>query len=66
MSDETHTLTPSHDHSHSHSDPLRGVESPDHNPDLCGSDGSVFQADPLTLAGEVATVFVVVDRPTGS
>ena len=52
MSDETHTLTPSHAHSHDHSDPLRGVESPDHNPDLCGSDGSVFQADPLTLAGK--------------
>jgi tRNA-2-methylthio-N6-dimethylallyladenosine synthase len=29
----------------------RGVESPDHNPDLCGPDGSVFAVEPLLLAG---------------
>ncbi len=39
-------------HTHTHSDtPLRGVESPDHNPDLCGPEGTVFSADPLKLAG---------------
>jgi tRNA-2-methylthio-N6-dimethylallyladenosine synthase len=37
---------------HEHSE--RGVESPDHNPDLCGPDGTVFAADPRTLAGSRA------------
>lgn len=30
----------------------RGVESPDHNPDLCGAEGAVYTADPLALAGK--------------
>lgn len=29
----------------------RGVESPDHNPDLCGAEGTVYAPDPLGLAG---------------
>ena len=38
---------------HEH-DTARGVESPDHNPDLCGPDGNVFARDPFTLAGKRA------------
>ncbi|MEI6234694.1 MAG: tRNA (N6-isopentenyl adenosine(37)-C2)-methylthiotransferase MiaB [Planctomycetota bacterium] len=44
--------THAHTHSHDHADTsLRGVESPDHNPDLCGPDGAVFTPDALKLAG---------------
>ena len=40
-------------HSHDHTDTsLRGTESPDHNPDLCGPDGAVFAPDVATLAGK--------------
>jgi tRNA-2-methylthio-N6-dimethylallyladenosine synthase len=41
----------SHD-PHTHAAPLRGVESPDHNPDLCGAEGTVYTSDPLSLAGK--------------
>src|SRR3978361_1268427 len=43
-------LTLTHKHDHADTSP-RGVESPDHNPDLCGPDGSVFTADTSKLAG---------------
>ena len=33
---------------------LRGVETSDHNPDLCGPEGEVFVADTLALAGKQA------------
>lgn len=32
----------------------RGVEAPDKDPDLCGPGGTVYQADPLALAGSKA------------
>src|SRR5579862_266197 len=40
----------SHD-PHNHAAPLRGVETPDHNPDLCGPEGKVYAPDPAKLAG---------------
>ncbi|HLX65047.1 MAG TPA: tRNA (N6-isopentenyl adenosine(37)-C2)-methylthiotransferase MiaB [Planctomycetota bacterium] len=40
----------SHD-PHNHAAPLRGVETPDHNPDLCGPEGKVYAPDPFALAG---------------
>jgi len=30
----------------------RGIESPDHNPDLCGAEGAVFAPDAIALAGK--------------
>jgi tRNA-2-methylthio-N6-dimethylallyladenosine synthase len=39
------------EHSHDHAHGPRGVESSDHNPDLCGHDGTVFSTDPRTAAG---------------
>ncbi|HYG78361.1 MAG TPA: tRNA (N6-isopentenyl adenosine(37)-C2)-methylthiotransferase MiaB [Planctomycetota bacterium] len=43
-------LAQAHEHSHSHAE--RGVESPDHNPDLCGAEGSVFTQNPLEQLGK--------------
>ncbi len=37
-----------HDHAH---DPVRGVESPDHDPDHCGTDGAIYAPAPFAQAG---------------
>jgi len=54
-------LAHAHDHDHAHSTtgvsgPLstRGVESADHNPDLCGDDGAVFTKNPLEQLGRAS------------
>src|SRR6185295_19301762 len=35
-------------------DAPRGVESPEHNPDLCGTEGTVFSQNPLEQAGKIS------------
>ncbi|MBE7464990.1 MAG: tRNA (N6-isopentenyl adenosine(37)-C2)-methylthiotransferase MiaB [Planctomycetes bacterium] len=40
----------------------RGVETPDHDPDLCGTEGSIYLADPQALAGRASHPLIAGTR----
>ena len=48
MLDETKPAPHTHDHAH---DDARGVESPDKDPDHCGTDGAIYAPNPFAQAG---------------
>src|SRR5436190_2778128 len=47
---------------HSHDHAPRGVEDAEHNPDLCGTEGTVFAQNPLEQAGKISHPLVAGTR----